>query len=163
MLHLGHSRSCCHSFSLIKFSIVTEGVELPFKRSLKRLHYDLALKWKITMCAKICGNRAAGLRYGWSRYVWLEEWTQTHGFCKAPTEHFLDARRGRAIPEIEDTGAEIHDRVAITSNRRECQPFLKEKKMSKQREVCINCGVYRQAIVEWTVCFLSWYIRKCVS
>lgn len=65
-------------------------------------------------------------------------------FAKRPLSAFWMLGE-EAIPEVEDTGAEIHDRVAITSSterQERMSALLEGKKMSKQREVCINCGVY---------------------
>ena len=144
VLQLGHRCSCCHQFSQIKCTVLTAGVELPFKRPSERSHYDLALKWKIIMCAKRCRNRATGLWYWWSRYTWLEERTQVHSFCKATTECFPEAKRGRTIPEVKETLTEIHVRVAITSPAGwpEKISTLLELKEVKARRGLHNCGVY---------------------
>lgn len=85
---------------LIKLSalLLTAGVELSFKRSSERLHSDLALKWRIIMCAKrYRKSNQTLIWYRWRRSACLEEWTQVHSFCKAITDCFLEAQRGRAI------------------------------------------------------------------
>lgn len=163
VLQLGHSCSYCHQLSRIKCTLLTAGVELPFKRLSERLHYDLALKWKIITCAKRCRSRATGLWYWWSRYTWLEEWTQVHSFCNATTECFLEAKRGRTVPEVEEALTEIHDRVAITSPVEwpEKMPTLLELKKSKQGEACITVeSIVKALCPSWMDSVFSFRVRK---
>lgn len=133
---------------------------VPIWKTLRKITLLLGTEMKNLLCAKWCGNRATGLWYWWSRYTWLGEWTQIHMFCKATTECFLEAKRGRAIPKVEASSTKLHDRVAITSPAewQEKMPILPEwkRRQSKERLAWLwslwlgNC-----ILVEWTVFFLS--------